>query len=66
MHLALCNKVEKMSLSFFFKFIYFIEREKERVSKEGAEREGERESQAGSVLSVQSLVWGLNPRTVRS
>ena len=55
-----------MSLSFFFKFIYFIEREKERVSKEGAEREGERESQAGSMLSVQSLVWGLNPRTVRS
>ena len=32
----------------------------------GREREGERESQAGSALSIQSLIWGLIPGTVRS
>ena len=32
----------------------------------GAEREGERESQAGSALSAQSLMRGSNSRTVRS
>ena len=45
-----------------FKLIYF-----ERQSRRGTEeREGERESQAGSVLSVHSPMRGLNPRTVRS
>ena len=32
----------------------------------GAEREGESESQAGSTLSTQSLMWGLNTQTLRS
>ena len=31
----------------------------------GRER-GHRESKAGSMLLVQSLTWGSNPRTVRS
>ena len=39
----------------FFSFLY-LER-----SGGGAEREGERESQAGSKLSVQNLMWGSNP-----
>ena len=48
--------------SFFFKFIYF-----ERESKwgRGREREGERDSQAGSTLSVQSPMQGSNSQTVR-
>ena len=40
------------------------ERESEHMSRGGAEREGERESQAGSALMAQ--MQGLNPRTVRS
>ena len=48
---------------FIFKFIYF---ERERMTRGGAEREGERESQAGSAPSVQSPMWGSNPRTVKS
>ena len=54
----------------FFKFIYF-ERGREIMceckwegQKEG--RREERESQAGSVLSVQSQMWGLISRAVRS
>ena len=57
--------VDMKSVLFFFKFIYlFWERERER-EREG-ERERERESQAGSGLWAQSLMWGSNPRTVRS
>ena len=44
-------------------FILFIF-ERECVSREGAERERERESEAGSVLSAQSLIWGWNSQTV--
>ena len=33
------------------------------ISRGGAEREGERESQAASALSVQSLIWGWNSQT---
>ena len=50
-------------------FIYFEagrESERENVSRGGAEIEGEKESQAGPMLSVQSLMWGLNSRSVRS
>ena len=54
---------------FVFKFIYF-ERERERASehKQGGHRERrrERESQAGSPLSVQSPMEGTNPQIVRS
>ena len=38
-------------------FIYF---EGERMRRRRAEREGEKESQAGSTLSAQNLMWGLN------
>ena len=37
------------------------EREKEHESGKGMEREGGRESEAGFVLPVQSLMWGSNP-----
>ena len=37
---------------FFFKFIYF-ERNRESVSGGGAEREGKRESQTGSMFSTE-------------
>ena len=43
-------------------FIYlFVEREGEHEWGRGRERQGERESQAGSTLPVQSLIWGSNP-----
>ena len=57
------------------KFIYlFWERERDREREEesseekgrGRERERDRESQAVSMLSAQSLMWGLIPRTMRS
>ena len=50
----------------FFKslFIYF-ENEGEH-GEEGERKRGERESQAGSILSAQSLVWGSNSGTVRA
>ena len=36
------------------------------VSRGGAEREREKDSQAGSALSAQSPIWGSNLQTVRS
>ena len=57
---------------FFFKFIFEIERERERergvtrTSRGGAEREGDRESQAGSSLTVWRPMWGSNSQTERS
>ena len=54
----------------FFNVYLFILRDKEQVSRGGAERErereGERGSQAGSMLSAQSRTWCSNSRTVRS
>ena len=54
---------------FFFKFIYlFWEKENGRESEwgRGREREGEKESQVGSILSAQRPTQGLNPGTMRS
>ena len=51
---------------YFFKFVYFWERESVQV---GRNREGERENlkQApGSELSAQNLTWGSSSRTTRS
>ena len=45
--------------SFFVKFIY-LEIDRDSVSGGRAEREGEREPQAGSMLLVQSPMRGLN------
>ena len=47
-------------------FFFFFERE--RVGEEAGkrQREGETESQAGSALSAQSLMWVSNSQTVRS
>ena len=50
---------------FFFKFTYLF-KEREKESRGGTEREGERESQGVSALSVQSLMQGSNSQTVRS
>ena len=41
------------------KFIYFLEKDGEHVG-EGREKEGDGESQAGSMLPAQSPTWGLN------
>ena len=46
-------------------FVYF-ERERKSERKQGRGIKRERESQAGSALSVQSLTWGWNSQTVRS
>ena len=52
----------KFQQLFFCLFIYFeSEREREHEHRGGAEGEGERESYIGSVLSVQSLMWGWIP-----
>ena len=48
----------------FFEFTYlFSEKESACASMSGggAESDGKRESQAGSALSVQSLMWGSIP-----
>ena len=50
---------------FFFKFIYF-EKEKETASGGGAERDGDRGSEAGSMLTEESPMWGSNSQTVIS
>ena len=46
-------------------FTYF-ERKRETESKQVGEWQREREYQAGSMPSVQSLMWGWNSQTVRS
>ena len=46
-------------------FFMFILRERESLSRGGADT-GERKSQAGSMLSTQSPVWGSSSQTVRS
>ena len=52
-----------ISFFFFFKFICF-DREKVGVGGAQAERGREKESQAGSVLPVWSLMWGSNAQTM--
>ena len=47
-------------------FIFERDRQRQRDSREGAEKEGDTESQAGLVLSAQSPARGSNSRTVRS
>ena len=49
--------------SFLFLSLFIL---RESTIMRGTEREGERESQAGSILSVQSPTRGPIPRTVRS
>ena len=49
---------------FFLSLFLYFERERESVSVRG-EVQGERESQAGSMLPTQSPRWGLNPCTLR-
>ena len=51
---------------FFNLFIFERERGREKVMEGQRERVRERESQAGSAVSAQSLMRGLNSQTVRS
>ena len=44
----------------FLVYLYVL-RERKHEQGRGRERGRERESQAGSVLSAQSLTWGSNP-----
>ena len=55
-------KRHMINTSFFKVYLSLTDRE----SKGGAEREGDRESQAGSTLSGWSPIWGSNPPTMRS
>ena len=50
---------------FYFNFLIYFFREAERESKVGRGAEGEKESQAGSMLSEEPDV-GLNPMTLGS
>ena len=47
-------------------FVYFRESEWACGQGKGRERGRQKESQAGSALSVETPTWGLNPRSVRS
>ena len=47
-------------------FLSIFETERDSMSRGGAEGEGDRESEAGSELSAQSLMWGLNSQTMKS
>ena len=51
-----------MSIIYIFIYVYFLEREREREGTRGggAEREGDRGSEVGSVLTAASPMWGLN------
>ena len=55
-------------MDFLKKMFYLFLREREwgNMSRGGAESEGDRGSEAGSVLAAVSLMRGLNPQTVRS
>ena len=48
-----------LSIKKIFLNIFIFERA--RVSRGGAEREGDRGFEAGSVLTARSPMWGLNP-----
>ena len=52
------------SLFYFFDVYLFILRERE--SRGGTEREGDKESQSGSALPMQSPMWGSNSQSLRS
>ena len=60
----------ELNVNFIFKvyLLIYFEREREslQASKGGADIEGERKSQAGSMLSAQSPSWGLISGTTRS
>ena len=61
--------IQCLYASFFLIFLIFIfkrERQRQCMSVGGVEREGDTESEAGSQLSAQSLMWGSNPRTQRA
>ena len=49
-----------MSIIYIFIYVYFLEREREGTRGGGAEREGDRGSEVGSVLTAASPMWGLN------
>ena len=51
-----------MVLFFFLSLLIYFERDRDSACEGGAEREGQRESQAGFELPVQSPVQGLNSR----
>ena len=46
--------------------MFIFEREGGSISRGGAQKKGDRESEAGSALSGQSLLWGSNSQTMRS
>ena len=59
MHHGHGARLLKFRMYFLSLFIYF-ERDRDSTSGGGTEREGDRESQAGSVLPAQSPTWGSN------
>ena len=59
MYVCIYNCILLFPFLLIFFNVYFCERKRE--SGGGAEREGNRGSKAGSVLTAESLTWGLNP-----
>ena len=61
------REVREVFFSFFvFPFFSFGEKERERASREGAEREGDRGSEIGSARVTESPKWGSNSEIMRS
>ena len=52
--------------SFFLKCLFLREIDNACVHGRGAEREGDRRSEVGSVLTAESPMQGLNSQTMRS
>ena len=61
------NHFKKRNLIFLFKKCVFVfERERERVRERETEREGDRGSEAGSTLTVESFMRAGAHKSVRS
>ena len=55
-------KATELYTLFFYVYLFNLrEGEREREHEQGEDQRGERESQAGSALSVQSPTWGSIP-----
>ena len=64
-----CSLLYRNTIDFFNVYLFLRDRDRERQRETawgGSEREGDRDSEAGSMLLAQTPVWGLNPQTMRS
>ena len=60
------NHTESSVSISFYNYFFDVLLNFERAQAGKGQREGDRGSEAGSVLTAESPMWGLNSRTVRS